>query len=142
VKRVVVALVAVLLGLTGCGNASHPVASPAMIRKLYRCRPDHGRDQIRRHNSGISCVSASAIVTVLAGKVAGPQTITSSKGGDWTCRDYLPSEFPLLVRCHQGVRFFTVERRSGSSTARRTHKARKGKFTGEFVEEEQTRTVK
>jgi hypothetical protein len=108
---------AAALTLAGCGDG-HSEAEEHAVRVAFeesakRCQtlPDEGTyDQVRLHNSGVTCQEAVAMIYVLAGGAKRPQRITGGPGPAWYCLDLPSSRLPLEIRCHQGQQYFTVER--------------------------------
>ncbi len=108
---------ALALSLAGCGgarSASQEDATRAFFEESSkRCRTlraEGAYDQVKLHNSGVSCQKAVAMIYVLAGAIKRPQRVTASHGPPWLCLNLSPAKLPLKIRCHQGGRYFTVER--------------------------------
>ncbi len=103
------------LGLSGCGGggAAPQALGAGILSPLKSCRVPIGHGTYDRpllHNSGISCSKAVAISLLVVAGQKGPQEVGGVAGPPWLCRDLAPSAMPLVLRCAQGKRFFTVER--------------------------------
>lgn len=110
-----VCLGALALGLLGCGGSGSTTRSlqVGVPSALGSCRipVGHGTyDQPRLHNSGISCSEALAIALLVARGMEEPQEIDGPQGPPWFCRSRPAAALPVVLRCSQGQRFFTIDR--------------------------------
>ena len=50
------------------------------------------------------------VILTPGGRSQRPNEIDSPNSAPWYCVNLPPSKAPLTLRCHQGQRFFTVEK--------------------------------
>jgi len=89
--------------LAGCGSSASQSGLSAS------CAVAEIGAQIKLHNSGLSCVDAEAMVYLMTWESTGLEEIKGA-GGAWRCKSPSTPEGMFHKRCHQGKRYFTVDR--------------------------------